>query len=1116
MQVMKKTLAFKQWCTLSGASARQFLNTFRKVMRFSFMILLVFLVSGQLLLASSSKGQSLDKINVRLEVGNETIKSVIKKIEKQTNLRFAYKDNVLSPNARVTLSSLDKSVKDILDELFANRGIGYSQIDNNIILFNTTTAGPAASNNNGQIETITINGKVTDEKGEPLPGVSVRIKDTDIGVATNVSGDFTITVPNANTVLVFTFLGFRPLEQSINGKTFLKVALVPLSKSLEEVIIVGYGAVKKRDLTGSVVSVKGDEITKVAASNPMEALQGKVSGVDIVRTSGAAGANVSVTVRGNRSLSAGNGPLYIVDGIQYSNYEDINQNDIASMEFLKDASSTAIYGSRGANGVIIITTKRGSSGQPKVAAGSYYGISDVAGYPVPMTGSQYANLKRESFRTIGTWNSPADDPKVFTSAGDLAAVQSGLSYYWPGFLLHKGSQQDYNASVSGGSEKTKAYFSFDYFKEKGLYANDYSNRYTLRLNIDHQLFKAFKVGLQSQLAYYDQNLRNDGVLSVANKIIPYFNPYNADGSIAKFPGNGNQANPLFDDDASQFVNKNKITHLLSTAYAEWKPINGLTIRSNLGITLSGSRNGHFESANTINRALSSGSLSSVTNSNETNLLWENIITWQKTIARHSVVVTGVTSYQSNVMDQSAAQGTGQLIPDQSFYALQNNPSNLKISSNYVGQHLTSGALRLNYAFKDRYLLTLTGRADGSSVLSSGNKWAFFPSAAAAWRVVDEGFMKTQNVFSELKLRLSYGVAGNAAVSAYQTQSKAMLIPFSWNDITALAYGLDPNIGNPQLKWELTGTLNAGIDFGVYKDRVSGTIDYYDSHTRDLLLPQQLPASTGALRTLANVGKSRNTGIEIALKTINIQSESFTWTSNITYTRNKERITYLPNGVNDLANGWFIGYPVVSFYDYQKTGIWQTSEAAQAATYGYKPGDIKVADLDNDGKFTTTFDRKILGSAVPRYSFGFSNDFKYKGFDLNVQVFGRIGQMFVSQYALKYEPNGIENGANVDYWTPENPTNAYPRPSANITKASEPFASTLGYKDGSYVKIRNATLGFTFPASVTKPIHVSNLRIYVSAKNFATFSKIKDYDPEGGGSFDRPLTKLFLAGLNLSF
>jgi len=360
---MKKTLAFKQWCTLSGASARQFLNTFRKVMRFSFMILLVFLVSGQLLLASSSKGQSLDKINVRLEVGNETIKSVIKKIEKQTNLRFAYKDNVLSPNARVTLSSLDKSVKDILDELFANRGIGYSQIDNNIILFNTTTAGPAASNN-GQIETITINGKVTDEKGEPLPGVSVRIKDTDIGVATNVSGDFTITVPNANTVLVFTFLGFRPLEQSVNGKTFLKVALVPLSKSLEEVIIVGYGAVKKRDLTGSVVSVKGDEITKVAASNPMEALQGKVSGVDIVRTSGAAGANVSVTVRGNRSLSAGNGPLYIVDGIQYSNYEDINQNDIASMEFLKDASSTAIYGSRGANGVIIITTKRGSSGLP--------------------------------------------------------------------------------------------------------------------------------------------------------------------------------------------------------------------------------------------------------------------------------------------------------------------------------------------------------------------------------------------------------------------------------------------------------------------------------------------------------------------------------------------------------------------------------------------------------------------------------------------------------------------------------------------------------------------------------------------------------------------------------
>lgn len=1115
---MKKTLAFKHSCRLSDADARQLLNTFRKIMKLSFIILLVLLVSGQLLLAYSSKGQALEKINIKIELRNATLKSAVKQIEKQTNLRFAYRDNVLSPNTKVSFSTESRSVKQVLDELFTSRGIGYNQIDNNIILYNnvvaSTTGFAALTSEKALI--VTITGKVVDEKGEPLPGVTIKIKGTNSGVATNASGDFTITVPSGNTILVYSFLGYKTTEQSVNGKTSLRIVMEPTSQLLEQVVVVGYGTVKKRDLTGSVVSVKGDEITKVAASNPMEALQGKVAGVDIVRTSGAAGANVSVTVRGNRSLTASNGPLYIVDGIQYANYEDINQNDIASMEFLKDAASTAIYGSRGANGVVIITTKRGTEGNVKVNAGTYYGIAELTGYPKPMTGPQFADLKREGYRTIGTWNSTADDPKVFTNAADLAAVQNGVSYYWPGMSLKNGAQQDYNASFSGGSEKTRAYFSMDYFKESGLYTNDYSSRYTLRLNVDHQLFKSFKIGLQSQLAYYDQNLRNDGILTVENKVIPYFSPYNTDGSLAKFPGNGNQANPLFDDDPAQFVNKNNINHLLSTGYIEWKPLTDLTIRSNLGITLSTSRNGHFESPNTINRALSSGSLSSIANSTQTDLLWENIITWQKKIGQHNIGLTAVTSYQSSVLDQSGEQGTGQLIPDQSFYALQNNPANLKISSNYVQQNLTSGTFRLNYAFKDRYLLTVTGRADGASVLAAGNKWAFFPSVAAAWRIIDEGFMKDQNTFSELKLRLSYGVAGNAAVKPYSTQSNVVLIPFSWNDITTLAYGLDPTIGNPNLNWELTNTLNVGLDFGLIKDRITGSIDYYDSKTHDLLLLQQLPGSSGAKATTSNIGKTRNTGIEIGIRSVNIRTHDFTWSSNITYTRNNERITSLPNNVNDIGNSWFIGSPVSSFYDYQKIGIWQTAEATQAASYGYKPGDIKVADLDGDGKITANGDRMVLGAAVPKYTFGFSNDFKYKNFDLNIQVFGRIGQMFISQYALKYEPNAIENGAVVDYWTPENPTNAYPRPNVNISKASEPFASTLGYADGSFVKIRNATLGYTFPASVSKAIHVANLRLYVSGKNFATFSKVKDYDPEGMGSFERPLTKLFLAGLNLSF
>jgi TonB-linked SusC/RagA family outer membrane protein len=965
-------------------------------------------------------------------------------------------------------------------------------------------------------QNIQVRGSVKDAAGTPLQGVTITERNADSRTQTDAQGNFTITVKNRSTSLIFSSVGFKTQTVAVDGNSPVSVALDKDVADLDEVIVIGYGTTRKKDLTGSVISVKGDEIKKVPASNAMEALQGKLPGVDIVRTSGGAGANVSVTIRGNRSISATNSPLYIVDGIQYSNYQDINPNDIQSMEVMKDASSTAIYGSRGANGVILITTKRGTAGKVKVSANSYYGVSELAGYPKPMTGPQYADLRRQAFRTAGTWNSTADDSKVFTNPADLAAVQRGDSYYWPGMLLGKGSQQEYGVGVSGGTDKTKVYFSFNYFKEEGLLNNDYSNRYTLRLNIDQSITDNFKVGLQSQLAYYDQNLRSDGILNVANKVIPYFNPYNPDGSIPKFPGNGNQVNPLLEEEPGAYINDFKITRLLSTAYAEWKPLEGLVIRSNLGLSNSNIRNGSFQGANTIARALSTGSISGISNQSDMDLTWENIITWQKRYNKHAVGLTGVTSYLSNRREASSASGTGQLLASQSFYSLQNNPSNLAISSNYVGSNLVSGTFRLNYSYDDKYLLTFTGRADGSSVLAEQNKWSFFPSVAAAWRVIQEGFMQSQNTFSDLKLRISYGVAGTSAVRPYQTQSGLALVPFSWNDQSTLAYTLDPQIGNPDLKWELTATQNIGLDFGFLKNRITGSVDFYDSRTSDLLLLRQLPASTGGQNIQDNVGKTRNTGFEIDLRTLNIQSKNFTWSSAINYTRNNERIVSLPNEVNDIASGLFIGYPVSAFYDYRKEGIWQTSEATAATAFGNKPGDIKVSDIDGDKKFSAAGDRIVLGSAVPKYSVGFTNDLKFKNFDMNIQVFARVGQMFISQYANKFEPNAIENGANVDYWTPENATNDYPRPNSNISRAALPFATTLGYKDGSFLKIRNISLGYTLPSDVTRKWHISSLRFYVSARNYLTFSKMDDYDPEGAGSFERPLTKLIVTGLNIEF
>jgi TonB-linked SusC/RagA family outer membrane protein len=1049
----------------------------------------------------SARGFGQEKLSLRFK--NAEIAGILTSIEKQSHYRFLYNDQLRAIRQKVSINVENADIRQALDYLFSQTALSYQFMPNDLIVINE---------NARQLFEKKVSGKITDANGTPLSGVTVNIKGTSKGTTTNEQGIFNITA-ESDDVLVFSYVGYETQEVKVGDKVQISISLVSTAANLENIVVIGYGTVKKRDLTGSVVSLKSDEVKKVPAGNVMESVQGKVAGVDITRTSGGAGSNVNITVRGTRSLLAQNNPLFIVDGIQYSNFQDINPNDIQSMEVLKDAASTAIYGSRGANGVIIITTKRGVSGKVRVGANAYYGISKLTGYPKPMNAAQYAELKRQVNRTTGAWTSPADDAKIFGAA--YPAVQDGTNTDWTSLILHDGSQQDYGVNVAGGADKTKIFFSFDYFKEKGLLKNDFSGRYTLRLNIDQTIAGTFKLGLQSQLTYYDENRRADNVLTVANKVLPYYTPYNADGTLAKFPGSAAQPNPLMNDVPGNYINQNNTTRILSSAYAEWKPFSNLTLRSNLGITNGGSRNGMFLGENGTDRASSTGSLSKITNVDQVDVLWENIVSWQKKFGEHSLDVMAVTSYISNKLDSSFASGTGQLLPGQSWHALLNNPANVTIWSNYVGSNLMSGAFRINYGYQGKYLLTLTGRADGASQLSKQNRWSFFPSAAVAWRVIDEDFMRDLNLFSDLKLRGSYGVAGNAAVKAYSTQSGLILIPFSWNDQTALAYGMDPQTGNPNLKWELTGTTNIGLDFGILKNRIYGSVDYYDSRTHDLLLPRLLPPTSGYQRVIQNIGKTRNNGIEVALHTVNVKTSDFSWMSNITYTRNKERIVDLVNGQSDIANSWIIGYPVKSFYDYQKLGIWQTADSVAAKVYKKSPGDLKFKDIDDDKSITAANDRVVVGSAVPKYSVGFSNDFTYKNFDLNIYVYARVGQTIFSEYAAKYESNAIENGANVNYWTPENPSNDYPRP--NSTARGQVIGlTTTGYKDGSFVKIRNITLGYTLPKTLTKKFGVASLRWYASAKNYFTFAKIKDYDPEGEGSFERPLTKLIVTGLNIDF
>ncbi len=961
-----------------------------------------------------------------------------------------------------------------------------------------------------------VKGKIVDKStGGPLQGVTVNVKGTKFSTQSDASGNFSVNAQTSGTViLTVSSIGYKTVDIAASGANAGSIELEPITSSLSDVIVVGYGTVKKKDLTGSVVSVKGSEVRQVQSGNAMTSLQGKLPGVDVVTSTSTPGARPQVTIRGNRSITANNSPLYIVDGIQYNNFQDIDPNDIQSMDILKDASSTAIYGSRGANGVVIITTKKGV-GRTKVSLGAYYGGNEVAGYPVPMSGPQYVDLKREAYRTAGRWSSPADDKSIFTNTLDSAAIADGASYYYPGYLITNGSQQNYSINVAAGTDKTKVFFSYGFFGQKGLLSNDYSNRNTVRLNIDQYLTSNLRIGLQSQFTHYSENLRSDGVMNVANKVIPIYSPYNPDGSLAQFPGGTNQFNPMFDDIEGNYVNDNDISRILTSVYLNWAITKDLNFRSNLGITKANSQNGYFSSALTIPRSTSSGSLSSIANVNGTDVNWDNILTYQKAFGKHNLEVTALTSYLKSTVESSSASGTGQLLANQSFYALQNNPTNIAVASNYVSSTLLSGAFRVNYNYLGKYLLTVTGREDGSSILAEGNKWQFFPSVAAAWRISDENFMQKTAVISDLKLRGSYGVAGNSAVAPYSSQSNLALVPFGWNDAPSLAYALSPLTANPDLKWETTATLDFGFDFGLWKQRVSGSFDWYNQTTSNLLLQRALPPTTGVSRVTQNIGETANKGFEIGIQTVNIQNKELTWTSGFSFTKNNEKIVSLVGGQDDVANGWFIGSPVSAFFDYEKIGIWQTADSSQAASYGRKPGEIRVADINGDKQITAA-DRTILGSAVPNYIFGFNNELKYKGFDLNVYLYARQGQMFVSQYALKFEPNAIENSANVDYWTPENPTNSYPRPNVNISRTAMPFASTLGYVDGSFLKIRNVTLGYNLSAKFMDKLHITKMRFYMSLQNYFTFSKVKDYDPEGAGSFERPLSKLILGGINIDF
>ncbi|MEY4986929.1 MAG: hypothetical protein RL567_708 [Bacteroidota bacterium] len=982
----------------------------------------------------------------------------------------------------------------------------------------------------------TVTGRVTaSDDGSGIPGASISIKGTSKGISSDADGNYKITV-SGSSVLTFSSVGFNSQDVTVGNKSQINVALATDTKALTEVVVVGYGTQKKSQLTGAISSVTSKQITEMPITNLGQAMQGRVAGVDVAQSGSKPGTVPKVLIRGRRSFNAGNDPLYVVDGIPLSSgYEDMNPNDVASMEILKDATATAIYGARGANGVVLITTKRGSKdGKTVISYDTYVGSTQTLDKINLFTGAEYAEMKRESRRTIGTYKDANGnlvptgvmdayaDSKLFTAI-ELDGIAKGRTTDYQDLMVRKGFQQNHAIGVQGGNEKTQFSINAGYFQDKGIIEGLDFTRYSLRVNVDHQVNKALKVGISSYGMYgltNGANLNPYGFLLSQNPLARAFD--DSGNLIFQQTDDALLTNPLNEIVKGAKIDETRKYRIFNSVYAELQLAKGLKYRVNFGPDFTISRNGQFNGA--LTNAIKGGNPTATTDNRfGFNYTLENILTYNKQIKDHNIGVTALQSMQRDNYEQFTQSVLGVPVETQSFFNLGNASSIQGIGSNLIQWTIASYMARINYDYKGKYLLTVTARRDGSSRFGENTKWGNFPGVALGWNLHQENFMKRLTFIDELKLRASMAQVGNQGLSPYQTQGLEGRTSYAWNNNAA--YGYRPNtIGNADLKWETSTSKNIGADFSLWRGKVSGSVEYYQTNTTDLLLSDQLPTSTGFAAVTRNVGETKNTGIELSLSTVNVDAENgFKWSTDFTFYKNTEEIVSLYNGAkDDVGNRWFIGKPLNSYYDYKYEGIWQVAEAADAKAKGFSVGQIKVADSNGDGKITAD-DRVLLGSDVPSWTGGITNRFSYKGFDLSFFIFTRQGQKIVSKFHQNSNYlQGRYNQIKVDYWTPNNPNAYYPRP--NFNQEFPAYNTAIMYFDGSFIKVRNINVGYTFPAKTAQKLGLSSLRVYASIQQPFIFSKYRSkengVDPEtSNGNVDNnvtPATQVSTFGLNIKF
>ena len=1056
--------------------------------------------------------QAQEKKNITLDVKNETVENVFNQLSKQTGYKFFYDQEIVNAAPRISIKARNSSLENILSMITVQTNLYFNKKNNTISVGKQKSQETIKST-----RTKTVNGTVTDQNGEPIIGANVLVKGTTNGIITDINGNYSLANVTEDATIQFSYIGYQTTEVKANSKELARIILKEDSELLDEVIVVGYGVQKRSDVTGAISSVTSEKLNSTPSSSLGEMLRGQAAGVQVTMSNAAPGGSSNILIRGRRSLSGGNDPLYIVDGVPMTSIDDINSNDIASLEVLKDASSQSIYGARAANGVILITTKRGQTGKMKISYNTYAASQSIHKNFEFYNGEEWAALRKEAYYNA---NLSYDETDCFRGLM-LDVFKSGEYVDWEKLMISSAWQQKHDILIQSGGDKTKYALGLGYFDQNGMVPNSGFQRLSGRLNIDHKLLKNLTIGTNF---LYTKSWKKtaDGSFNSFITMPPLAKVYNDDGSLREDVTEAGEShyNPLWNIDYSN--NKSQTDRLLINFFVDWKITKDLSYRANGSLnTRTVHSNTYQGTKHTTGRNNNGKATAGTSFSND--YLFENIVNYVKDFNKnHHFDATFMQSVNVIEWKNLGINGTGFANDDLTYNAIGSANEYGTPTWELSDRKLLSFLGRVRYNLFEKYLFTFALRVDGSSVFGKNNKYGYFPSGAFAWRINEESFLKEAKWLSNLKLRLSYGAVGNQGVTPYKSLGLTDRYLTEFGDKTIIGYLPGTELTNPNLKWETSTSGNIGLDFGFFNGRINGTIEYYNTKTTDLLVTKSIPSSLGYSTQTVNLAEMKNNGIEITLNTTPVKIKDFRWDVNFTFTKNKNEIKKIDGQVDengkpldDVNNKWFVGYPMNVYYDYVFDGIWQKDDdIANSHMPTATPGSIKLRDVNNDNQITA--DDRVVMQRDPKWIGTVGTSFNYKGFDLSADLYISHGGTIYNPYLTTFENGGDltakRNGIRRNYWTQNNPSNEAPAP--NMTQAPA-YISSLGYQDASYVRLRNVTFGYNFPRALISKAYMQSLRLYMTLSNFWTKTDVQAYGPEQTpGDYPEPRTVLFLSLIHI--